>query len=94
LTVARTFQTCSNGGPIAALQQLLNDLRNSVLNPISTLTGAIAGSAVFTFLLGLQWAFVNILEAALIMTATFAPIAMALDLLGNSDRNRWNAYTE
>jgi hypothetical protein len=78
-----------NGGPIAALQQLLNDLRNSVLNPSSTLTGAIAGAAVFTFLLGLQWAFVNILEAALIMTATFAPIAMALSMLPVGTKSIW-----
>jgi hypothetical protein len=33
------------------------------------------------FLFSLQWAFVNILEAALLLTALFVPIAMGLSLL-------------
>lgn len=77
-----------NGGPIAELQQLLTDLRNTVLHPLSTLAAATASIPV-AFLLALQWAFVNMLEAALIMTATFAPIAMGLSLLPVGTKSIW-----
>lgn len=77
-----------NGGTIAELQQLLNDLRNTILNPLSTITAATASVPV-AFLMALQWAFVNILEAALIMTAAFAPIAMGLSFLPIGTKPIW-----
>ncbi len=40
-------------------------------------------------LLALQWAFVNILEAALLLTALFAPIALGLSLLPLQGRPIW-----
>jgi hypothetical protein len=49
-----------------------------------------ASSAIFNaFLVGIQWAFINGLEAALLLTALLAPVAMGLSLLPLGSRAIW-----
>jgi hypothetical protein len=52
----------------------------SFANPMTALNPILIG-IVQVILLAMQWAFVNMLEASLILTGLFAPIAMGLSLL-------------
>lgn len=81
--------------PVQAAQAFLNNIA-AMANPAATL-GGVSGSfiqggfsqviqdqlvpIIQALLYAIQWAFVNILEAALLLTALFAPIAVALMLL-------------
>lgn len=77
-----------NGGPLEQARQAVAELTNFVQNPGAVFNAAIS-LILITFLYALQWAFVNILEAALIMTATFAPVALGLSLLPLGSKPIW-----
>ncbi|RAM49237.1 MAG: hypothetical protein C6Y22_23055 [Hapalosiphonaceae cyanobacterium JJU2] len=77
-----------NGGPLEQARKAVAELTDFVQNPGTVFSAAISLILV-TFLYALQWAFVNILEAALIMTATFAPIALGLSLLPLGSKPIW-----
>ncbi len=77
-----------NGGPLNSLLNFAQGIFNAIDNPVD----AIQNLPGFTFrniafpllrlILGaIQWAMVNILEASLLLTAIFAPVAMGLSLL-------------
>ena len=82
-----------NGGPLESLRQFGESLINAITDPIEAAEGVFSsdfGAQVFRnialpiirfILLAVQWAFVNILEAALLLTAALAPVAMGLSLL-------------
>jgi hypothetical protein len=85
------------GAEAAALVRFGEDLLESLTNALGNLASGNGTDAVdelidFTFrntaiplirgiLAAVQWAFVNILEAALLLSALFAPVAMGLSLL-------------
>jgi hypothetical protein len=77
-----------NGGTLAQARKAVAEFTDFVQNPGATFNAALSLILV-TFLYALQWAFVNILEAALIMTATFAPIALGLSLLPLGSKPIW-----
>lgn len=77
-----------NGGPLEQARQAVAQLTDFVQNPGAVFSATIS-LILITFLYALQWAFVNILEAALIMTATFAPIALGLSLLPLGTKPIW-----
>ncbi|MBD2181013.1 hypothetical protein H6S82_11940 [Planktothrix sp. FACHB-1355] len=77
-----------NGGPLEQARQAVAQLTDFVQNPGAVFSATIS-LILITFLYALQWAFVNILEAALIMTATFAPIALGLSLLPLGAKPIW-----
>lgn len=77
-----------NAGPLEQARKAVAELTDFVQNPGAVFNAAISLILV-TFLYALQWAFVNILEAALIMTATFAPIALGLSLLPLGSKPIW-----
>lgn len=72
-----------NGGASAAGGAL-----NFALDPGGVFRDALV-PVIRAFLYALQWAFVNILEAALILTGLFAPIALGLSLLPFQGRLIW-----
>jgi hypothetical protein len=76
------------GGRLNQLWAWLDGVKNNlqkgvdfVVNPVGTIAkdGAVALLRVILF--ALQWAFINILEASLLLTALFAPVAMGLSIL-------------
>lgn len=85
-----------NGGPLKSLQRFVENLAN-VANPADIASGDFAGQVfrstvlpiIRLILRAVQWAFVNILEAALLLTALFAPIAMGLSLLPLQGKPIW-----
>jgi hypothetical protein len=77
-----------NAGPLEEARKAVAELTNFVQNPGAVFSASIS-LILITFLYALQWAFVNILEAALIMTATFAPIALGLSLLPLGSKPIW-----
>lgn len=77
-----------NGTPLAALEDLKDELMGFVENPLAAFTASVA-TILIAILQGLQWAFVNILEASLLMTAVLAPVAMGLSLLPLGSRTIW-----
>ncbi|RUT03801.1 hypothetical protein DSM106972_047150 [Dulcicalothrix desertica PCC 7102] len=77
-----------NNGPLEEARKAVAELTNFVQNPGAVFSASIS-LILITFLYALQWAFVNILEAALIMTATFAPIALGLSLLPLGSKPIW-----
>lgn len=77
-----------NGEPLEAARQAVAELTDFVQNPGAVFSATIS-LILITFLYALQWAFVNILEASLIMTATFAPIALGLSLLPLGSKPIW-----
>lgn len=82
-----------NGGTLQSLREFGESLINAISNPLESIEGYANGDLgvqvfrnialpIIRFVLrAVQWAFVNILEAALLLTAAFAPIAMGLSLL-------------
>ena len=77
-----------NNGPLEQARKAAAELTDFVQNPGAVFSASIS-LILITFLYALQWAFVNILEAALIMTATFAPIALGLSLLPLGSKPIW-----
>ncbi len=77
-----------NNGPLEEARKAVAQLTDFVQNPGAVFSASIS-LILITFLYALQWAFVNILEAALIMTATFAPIALGLSLLPLGSKPIW-----
>ena len=77
-----------NNAPLEQARQAVAELKDFVQNP-GTVFNASISLILVTFLYALQWAFVNILEAALMMTATFAPIALGLSLLPLGSKPIW-----
>ncbi|BAY34631.1 hypothetical protein NIES2107_65360 [Nostoc carneum NIES-2107] len=77
-----------NGGILEGARKAVAELTDFVQNPGAVFSASIS-LILITFLYALQWAFVNILEAALIMTATFAPVALGLSLLPLGARPIW-----
>jgi hypothetical protein len=77
-----------NGGALEQARKAVAELTDFVQNPGAVFSGSIS-LILITFLYALQWAFVNILEAALMMTATFAPIALGLSLLPLGSKPIW-----
>jgi hypothetical protein len=75
-----------HGGPLEALTAWSEDMFQPSNNPF---TAFLPSSIIKAFLYGLQWGFVNILEAALLMTATLAPVAVGLSLLPLGSRALW-----
>jgi len=73
-----------NNGPLETLRGFVNVIKNLSILGIADY-GEVFRSIhvpIIRFILrAVQWAFVNILEAALLLTAVFAPIAMGLSLL-------------
>lgn len=90
-----------NGGPLQSLQNFVQSLASAAQNPGQVVNGYLSGDVsaqifrsvalpiIRLILWGLQWAYVNILEAALLLTALFAPIVMGLSLLPLSGRPIW-----
>jgi len=89
-----------NGGPL----QVLQDFSNTIMNAVPTASigqavqlavdpGTVFRDTAITLirfiLYSLQWAFVNMLEAALLITSLFAPIALGLSLLPLQGRPIW-----
>ena len=77
-----------NGGILQSLRDLGAAISNIIATPgqaAQDLPGFLFRNAAFPILravlAAVQWAFVNILEASLILTATFAPVAIGLSLL-------------
>lgn len=82
-----------NGGPLQALRRWVNGVTQYVnqntdsqgnLDLGPALSGVFSSPFLFMareILYALQWAFVNMLEAAMLLTALFSPIAMGLSLL-------------
>jgi hypothetical protein len=85
-----------NGGRLQSLQRFVQNLAN-VTNLEDIASGDFAGQVfrstvlpiIRLILRAVQWAFVNILEAALLLTALFAPIAMGLSLLPLQGKPIW-----
>lgn len=77
-----------NGGPLEQARQAVAQLTDTIQNPGAVFNATIS-FILISFLYALQWAFVNILEAALLMTATFSPIAMGLSLLPLGTKPIW-----
>ncbi|AFZ01214.1 hypothetical protein [Calothrix sp. PCC 6303] len=77
-----------NNGPLAEARKAAAELTDFVQNPGAVFSASIS-LILITFLYALQWAFVNILEASLMMTATFAPIALGLSLLPLGSKPIW-----
>jgi hypothetical protein len=85
-----------NGGPLKSLQRFVENLGN-VANLQDIGNGDFAGQVfrstvlpiIRLILRSVQWAFVNILEAALLLTALFGPIAMGLSLLPLQGKPIW-----
>ena len=75
-----------NGGPLEALQAWSEDIFQPSNNPF---TAFLPSSLIKAFMYALQWGFVNILEAALLMTATLAPVAVGLSLIPLGSRALW-----
>lgn len=96
-TIVANAKAQNNNGALNALQTTANILKGLSFGGVIgagasaayELAGKPAGdlfsdpifTILRTILLGLQWCFVNILEAALILTALFAPVALGLSLL-------------
>lgn len=85
-----------NGSPLKSLQRFVENLAN-VTNVADIASGDFAGQVfrstvlpiIRLILRAVQWAFVNILEAALLLTALFAPVAMGLSLLPLQGKPIW-----
>ncbi len=77
-----------NNAPLDQARKAVAELTDFVQNPGAVFSASIS-LILITFLYALQWAFVNILEAALIMTATFSPIALGLSLLPLGSKPIW-----
>jgi len=77
-----------NNGPLETARKTVAELQDVVQNPGAVFNATIS-LFLITFLYALQWAFVNMLEAALLMTATFAPIALGLSLLPLGSKPIW-----
>lgn len=77
-----------NGGPLDALAAWLADVDAWLSDP-----GAALSATIAAFFIGLlwacQWAFVNILEATLLLTATLAPVFAGLSMLPLGKRPIW-----
>ena len=71
-----------------ALQGLRNWASN-LLSGMSTFVYSIPYSVMKSIFYAMQWAFVNVLEASLIMTATLAPVAVGISLLPVGSRALW-----
>ena len=89
-----------NGGPLKGLKAFAdNIIKATPLGAVGTAVNlAVDPGTVFRdtaitivrfILYSLQWAFVNMLEAALLITALFAPIALGLSLLPLQGRPIW-----
>ena len=74
-----------SGGPL----QGLRNWRANLLSGMSTFVYSIPYSLIKSIFYGLQWAFVNILEASLILTAILAPVAVGASLLPIGSRALW-----
>lgn len=73
-----------NGGPLETLRNFANVVKNLSILAIGDygeVFRTIHVPIIRFILRAVQWAFVNILEAALLLTAVFAPLAMGLSLL-------------
>lgn len=77
-----------NGGPLAALSSWAEDSVAFFANPVTAFLPSLS-SVLKALMYALQWGFVNILEAALLMTATLAPVAVGLSLLPLGSRALW-----
>lgn len=63
---------------------LLEAATNFTQQTVTTLISAAFLPSIETFLIGLQWAFVNGIEVALFLTAMYAPIAVGLSMIPNA----------
>lgn len=86
--VEQILQEASQYGSIESGKNFAELGKNIFQNPGEFFASFIS-LVLVSFLWTLQWAFVNVLEAALLMTATFAPIAMGLSLLPLGARPIW-----
>ena len=77
-----------NGGPLEALSAWTEDTFAFFSNPVTAFLPSLS-SFLKALLYALQWGFVNVLEAALLMTATLAPVAVGLSLLPLGSRALW-----
>jgi hypothetical protein len=81
------------GGPLEQLRRFVGGLVNAASEGLGEYVGAVLRSVYVPFirmlLVAVQWAFVNMLEASLLLTALFAPIAMGLSLLPLQGRPIW-----
>jgi hypothetical protein len=75
-----------NGEPLEALLAWSKNSLQWSTNPVSAF---IPSSVIKALMYALQWGFVNILEAALLMTAALAPLAVGLSLLPLGSRALW-----
>ena len=69
--------------------QGLRDWASNLLSGMSTFVYSIPYSVIKSIFYAMQWAFVNILEASLILTATLAPVAVGASLLPIGSRALW-----
>ncbi len=80
------------GGALPGLSNFINSVQNMGTG-VNEIIGSIFKATMFqiirVILFSLQWAFTNMLEAALLMTALFAPIAMGMSLLPLQGRPIW-----
>lgn len=74
-----------NGGALQGLRSWTSNL----LLGMSTFVYSTPYSLIKSIFYAMQWAFVNILEASLIMTATLAPVAVGISLLPIGSRALW-----
>lgn len=82
-------QAQENGGLTGSFDRFFNqELIDTSLNPIENITNFLPGalfnivsSAITGFLWALQWSFINILEAATLLTALWSPVALSASLL-------------
>ena len=77
-----------NGGPLEAIGAWAEDTAAFFANPGAGFMASVSAMLV-ALLQALQWAFVNILEASLLMTATLAPVAVGLSVLPLGSRPIW-----
>ena len=75
-----------NNGPLETLTDWSENLFAATSNPFAAF---VPSSIIKSFMYAMQWAFVNILEASLLMTATLAPVALGLSLLPLGSRALW-----
>ena len=74
-----------NGGILQGLRNWASNL----LSGMSTFVYSISYSVIKSIFYAMQWAFVNILEASLILTASLAPVAVGASLLPIGNRALW-----
>lgn len=75
-----------NNGPLETLTEWSENMFGATSNPFAAF---LPSSVLKSLMYAMQWAFVNILEAALLMTATLAPVAFGLSLLPLGSRAIW-----